>query len=268
MKTVYAIGVDVGGSRIKASAVDTARGALQGERYEIDTPQPATPQAVADAVAQIVAQLLPLPQPPTVSVGIAIPSTIQHQVALTAANIDPSWVGVDVSALFHGALSQLELKPDQVSLTVLNDADAAGVAETYFGRPEARTGNALLLTFGTGIGSALLRNSVLYPNTELGHLPMPATITSNHTAEQWASAAAKNRDELNFEDWTTRVDQVLRLYTDLLRPEVFIVGGGISAQAEQWIPLLDLPVPVVPAELANDAGIVGAALAVCADVRP
>ena len=180
----------------------------------------------------------------------------QGQIARTAANIDPSWIGTDVHELFARHLGDREI-------SVLNDADAAGLAEVAFGDPRAREGSALFLTFGTGIGSALLIDGHLFPNTELGHI-----MIGGVEAEHRASSAAKDRDELSYKKWARRVTRVLAEYERLLNPGAFIVGGGISREHEKWVPLLDVEAPVFPAQLRNRAGIVGAAMAVAAHVAP
>lgn len=237
-------GVDVGGSGIKGGRVDLTTGELVGERIKIATPQPATPDAVAETTAEIV----------RIAgweghVGITVPSVVRDQTALLAANIDPSWVNTDCRELFARHL------PDHPA-HVLNDADAAGLAEVRYGDPRAREGAVLLLTFGTGIGSALLHDGLLYPNSELGHL-----VIDGVEAEHYASAAVKEREDLGYKEWAGRVSEVLRTYESLFWPSLFVVGGGISRKHAKWVPLLDCRTPVVPAKLHNNAGIAGAALA-------
>ena len=237
-------GVDVGGSGIKGGVVDLDTGELVGERIKILTPQPATPDAVAETIAEIV-RIAEWTGP----VGVTLPSVVRDQTALLAANIDPSWVDMDCRGLFGRHL------PDS-RVHVLNDADAAGLAEARFGDAHARQGSVVLLTFGTGIGSALLHDGLLYPNSELGHL-----IIDGEEAEHIASAAVKEREDLSYKKWTKRVSKVLRTYEALFWPTLFVVGGGISRKHEKWVPLLDCKTPVVPAKLHNNAGIAGAALA-------
>ncbi len=237
-------GVDVGGSGIKGGVVDLDTGELVGERIKILTPQPATPDAVAETIAEIV-RIAEWTGP----VGVTLPSVVRDQTALLAANIDPSWVDMDCREQFgrHRPASRVH---------VLNDADAAGLAEARFGDAHARQGSVVLLTFGTGIGSALLHDGLLYPNSELGHL-----IIDGEEAEHIASAAVKEREDLSYKKWTKRVSKVLRTYEALFWPTLFVVGGGISRKHEKWVPLLDCKTPVVPAKLHNNAGIAGAALA-------
>lgn len=248
-------GVDIGGSGIKGARVNLDTGDFLGDRIKIATPRPATPDAVADVVAQVLDRAAW-----TGPVGITVPSVIQNQTARTAANIDPSWIGTDCAGLFTRRLA-VGGTPREVA--VLNDADAAGLAEVRYGDPRARDGAVLFLTFGTGIGSALLTDGVLYPNTELGHLLFPAM-----DAEQWASSAVKEREDLSYSEWARRVDRVLEEYRRILNPQRIIVGGGVSRKFGQWGPLLTVDAEVFPAVLRNRAGIVGAAGAVADGVRP
>ncbi|MFD5867087.1 polyphosphate--glucose phosphotransferase [Corynebacterium sp. NPDC060344] len=244
-------GVDVGGSGIKGGVVDLDTGELVGDRIKILTPQPATPDAVAETIAEIV-RIAGWKGP----VGVTLPSVVRNQTALLAANIDKSWVDMDCAELFARHL------PDNPA-HVLNDADAAGLAEVRFGEPHAREGSVILLTFGTGIGSALLHDGALYPNSELGHL-----LIGDTEAEHMASAAVREREELSYKKWTKRVSKVLRTYEGLFWPNLFVVGGGISRKHEKWVPLLECDTPVVPAKLHNNAGIAGAALAASQGLRP
>lgn len=244
-------GVDIGGSGIKAAIVDLDTGELVSERFKILTPQPSTPDAVADVVRQLM-DMAQWDGP----VGITVPAVVKDQHTRTAANIDNAWLGQDVQQLFHKHLGSREV-------SVLNDADAAGLAEAALGDPAARQGAVLLLTFGTGIGSALLIDGTLYPNTELGHLPF-----GNTEAELWASSAVKEREELSYKEWAKRVDHVLHSYSALLQPQTFIVGGGISRKADKWVPRLTVEQNVIPATFRNQAGIIGAAIAVRDGVKP
>lgn len=244
-------GVDIGGSGVKGAVVDLQTGDFVGERVKIATPKPATPEAVAEVVRQIVREC-EWEGP----VGITLPSVVTQQVARTAANIDASWVGANVHDLFTEALGR-------ETVSVLNDADAAGIAEVAFGDDAARSGAVIFLTFGTGIGSAFLVDGTLFPNTELGHMLIDGT-----EAEHFASSAAKDRDELSYKKWAKRVDTILHEYDRLFSPTAFVVGGGISRHADKWVPLLTVDTPVVPAALRNRAGIVGAAMAAQDHVAP
>lgn len=251
MSENHAFGVDVGGSGIKGAVVDLDTGEFVGDRIKILTPQPATPDAVAETIVEILDRA-GWDGP----VGVTLPSVVRDQTAHLAANIDPSWVDTDCAELFARHL------PGR-SVCVLNDADAAGLAEARYGDERARTGSVVLLTFGTGIGSALLHDGELFPNTEFGHL-----IVDGKEAEHLASAAVKERKELSYPKWAKRVTKVLRAYEDLLWPTLFIVGGGISRKGHKWVPLLGNRTPVVQAKLRNTAGIVGAAMAADQGLRP
>ena len=249
--TEMGFGIDIGGSGIKGAQVNLSTGEFVGERIKIATPQPATPEAVAKVVAEILEQA-GWDGP----VGITVPAVVRGQVALTAANIDKKWIGTDVGRLFHKHLGDREI-------AVLNDADAAGIAEAAFGNPKAREGSVILLTLGTGIGSAFLMDGELFPNTELRHL-----IVDGEEAEHRASAAVKENEDLSWKKWAKQLSKVLNEYESLFYPSLFIVGGGISRKYEKWVPLLEVETDVVPAELRNRAGIVGAAMAVAKHVAP
>lgn len=244
-------GIDIGGSGIKGAIVDFATGEFVGERLKIATPQPATPEKVAEVVRTLV-EKFEWKGP----VGITLPSVIKHQHARSAANIDASWIGTNVQALFQEALERTEVM-------VLNDADAAGLAEVKYGATSARTGTVLFLTLGTGIGSAFLNNGVLFPNTEIGHL-----YVDGKEAEHQAAASVKKNNDLSYKQWAKRLSKVLREYEALFSPDLFLIGGGISRKAEKWVPLLDVETPVEPAMLLNRAGIVGAALAAREGIEP
>jgi polyphosphate glucokinase len=239
-------GVDIGGSGIKGCGVDLGAGQLHGERVRITTPDPSRPDAVAVVVKEIVDGF-----GWTGPVGVTLPAVVKRGVALTAANIDKSWVGTDAATLFTESLGRA---PGQV--VVLNDADAAGMAEIRYGWPGDQAGVVVLLTFGTGIGSALFLDGKLVPNTEFGHLEV-----DGHDAETRAAASVKDENELSWEEWAHRVSRYIRSLEDLIWPDLIIAGGGVSKKADRWLPLLDVRTKVVPAELRNDAGIVGAAVA-------
>ncbi|QLY29372.1 polyphosphate--glucose phosphotransferase [Nocardia huaxiensis] len=247
----HAFGIDIGGSGVKGAEVDLATGDLVHERIKVPTPHPATPNAVADAVAKVVAQA-GWDGP----VGITLPSVVIDGTARSAANIDKSWIGTDARKLFATVLGGREV-------TVLNDADAAGLAEDRYGAAKDLSGLVMLLTFGTGIGSAVMYHGTLVPNTELGHIEVGGV-----EAEHRAAASIKDRDGLSYPEWAAEVSKVLITLENLFWPNVFVAGGGISRDFEQWIPLLTNRTPVVPADLKNAAGIVGAALAVSAGIAP
>lgn len=247
----HAFGIDIGGSGVKGAAVDLDTGELAHDRIKIATPQPSTPQAVAETVAELVAKA-EWEGP----VGITLPAVVLDGVARTAANIDHGWIGTDARALFSAALGGREV-------TVLNDADAAGLAEDRYGAARDYDGSVLLLTFGTGIGSALLYRGALVPNTELGHMEIGGMET-----EHRAAASVKDRRGLTYEQWAAEVSTVLIGLENLFWPNVIVAGGGISRDSDQWIPLLTNRTPVIPAHLKNTAGIVGAAMAVHTGVTP
>ncbi|MGB3773234.1 MAG: ROK family protein [Rhodococcus sp. (in: high G+C Gram-positive bacteria)] len=244
-------GVDIGGSGVKGGVVDLATGELIGERHKIETPQPSTPEAVAKTVAQIVEHF-----DWTGDVGITLPCVVTDGVARTAANVDKTWIGTDAAALFRDHLGGR-------SVTVLNDADAAGIAEDKFGGGKDSKGVVILLTFGTGIGSAILQNGVLVPNTELGHMEV-----DGKEAEHRAASSVKDDHDLSYKEWAKEVSRVLERIEDLFWPDLFIAGGGISRKADKWIPMLTNRTPVQAATLRNAAGIVGAALASTSGVAP
>jgi polyphosphate glucokinase len=236
------LGIDIGGSGIKAALVDIDTGSLTSERRRVATPSPSTPDAVAAAVAELVRPFERTPR-----VGSTFPAVIHHGVALSAANVDHSWIGVDVAALLSRAVD--------ADVSVLNDADAAGLAEMRIGAGRDEPGTVLVLTFGTGIGSALFVNGVLVPNTELGHLELRGS-----EAEKVAAEAVRERQGLSWSKWARRVQRYLRHLQMLLNPDLFILGGGASKRAEQWLPEIEIGTPIRIAQLLNNAGIVGAAM--------
>jgi len=237
------LGIDIGGSGIKGAPVDVETGVLCSERFRLRTPDPSTPEAVATAVQELVHRFDW--QGP---MGCTFPSPIKGGVMLTAANVDKSWIGVNGEQLLR----------ERTGLPVLfiNDADAAGIAEMEFGAGKGHTGVVMLLTLGTGIGSAIFVNSVLMPNTELGHLPF-----RNRDAEAYASDRARKDKKLGWAEWAGRLNEVLHLMEALFYPDLFIIGGGVSRKHEKFLPLLDTEARIVPAQMLNDAGIIGAALA-------
>jgi polyphosphate glucokinase len=238
------LGIDIGGTGVKGAPVDLATGELAADRLKIKTPKPATPEAVADVVEEIAGQFSgSLGESP---IGIAIPAVCQHGVARSAANIDPSWVDTDVDALFTERLGR--------PVHVVNDADAAGVAEARYGVARDVPGLVILTTLGTGIGSAFLLDGKLMPNSELGHLEI-----DGHDAEHRAAQSAKERENLSYAQWAKRLQRYYSHVESLFWPDLFVVGGGISKSSDKFLPLLDLRTPIVPAKLRNQAGIVGAA---------
>jgi polyphosphate glucokinase len=242
---MQALGIDIGGTGIKGAPVDTETGKLLAERQKIATPQPATPDAVAGVVKELVTSF-----GWTGPMGCTFPGVVANGTVLTAANVDKSWIGTDAATLFGKATG------DRVF--VLNDADAAGVAEMTFGAGKDNSGTVLMLTFGTGIGSALFTRGKLVPNTEFGHIEI-----GGHDAEKRASERAKVLHDLSWKHWAGRVDQYLRHMEALVCPELIIIGGGISKQHDKFVPLLSgLRARIVPAAMLNDAGIVGAAMSV------
>jgi polyphosphate glucokinase len=238
-------GLDIGGSGIKGAPVDLDKGDLAQERHKVLTPHPATPDSVADGVRQVVEHF-----GWTGPVGLTFPGVVTDGSTIrTAANVDKSWIDTDARALFGERLGGLPV-------TVVNDADAAGVAEMHFGAGRGRKGTVLLLTFGTGIGSALFIDGRLVPNTELGHLEL-----NGHDAEKHASSKAKEDEDLTWEHWAHRVQKYLAHVEMLFSPELFIIGGGVSRKAHKFLPhIKGIRAEIVPAKLQNNAGIVGAAM--------
>jgi polyphosphate glucokinase len=237
-----AFGIDIGGSGMKAATVDLDTGELTAERLKIATPRPAAPAPMVDVVGQLVRHF-----DWTGPVGVTFPAIVRHGVTLSAANVDKSWIGTDADALFTTAIGN--------DVHVVNDADAAGLAEMRYGAGRGRGGVVIVLTFGTGIGSGLFVDGVLVPNTELGHLEI-----DGEDAEYRAAASAHDREKLSWKAWAKRVERYLRTVVFLFSPELIIVGGGVSRRSEKWLPYIDVGTELVPAGLTNEAGIVGAAL--------
>lgn len=237
------VGVDVGGTGIKAALVDLENGTLASERIRELTPDPATPAAIAETVRRVVDQL-----GGDGPVGVTLPAVVRHGTVATASNIDHSWIGTDALDLFAKATGR--------PVGVLNDADAAGMAEMRYGAGKGHGGVVILITLGTGIGCGVFIDGVLVPNTELGHL----YLHHHGLAEEWAAESARERDKLSWEKWAHRLTTYFEALEVLLWPELFIVGGGVSRQADKFVPLLTCATPVVAAALHNDAGIVGAAM--------
>jgi len=237
------LGIDVGGSGIKGAPVDTKTGKLLDERIRIKTPKEAEPEPIGQVVAEI-AKSFDWKGP----IGIGFPAPIKAGVAMMAANISVKWVGTNADELFT--------KITGCECTMINDADAAGLAEMEFGAGRGQPGTVIMVTLGTGIGSAIFYRGNLLPNTEFGHLDM-----KGRDAEHRASAVVRERENLSWKKYAKRLNKYFAAMEKLFWPDLFIIGGGISKQSEKYIPLLTIETPVVPAQFFNEAGIVGAALA-------
>jgi polyphosphate glucokinase len=237
------LGIDVGGSGIKGAPVDTQAGRLTAERLRIPTPDRAEPEPLGEVVAQI-ARSFQWKGP----IGIGFPAPIKNGVAMMAANVSRKWIGINGDDLFT--------KLTGCDCTLINDADAAGMAEMAFGAGRGQTGTVIMLTLGTGIGTAIFYGGQLLKNTEFGHVEV-----EGHEAEARASSAARDREDLSWKKYAHRLDIYLKTMEKLFWPDLFIVGGGISKDHEKFLPLLTVEVPVVPAQLLNEAGIIGAAMA-------
>jgi polyphosphate glucokinase len=242
--TRHILGIDVGGSSIKAGAVDVNAGRLVGELISAPTPQPATPAAMMPVFAGLVARL-PAAQGP---VGLAFPSVVKQGKVRTAANIDQSWLGTDGAALLERTL--------QRPAVFLNDADAAGVAEVTWGAGRGMKGTVIMLTFGTGIGTALFTDGRLFPNSELGHMEV-----GGREAEKWTSAHVRTAEKLDWPAWIDRVNVYLAQLYAMLWPDLFILGGAVSERYSEFAPLLRSDAQIRPAQFAGQAGVIGAALA-------
>lgn len=240
----HALGIDIGGTGIKGAVVDTATGELVTERFKLLTPEGGEPGAMIDTAAKLVGEIPGTDAP--IPVGIAFPTIVKNGLTLSAGNISHEWIGLDGRALLSTALGR--------HVDLVNDADAAGYAELHFGAAKGVEGLVILTTLGTGIGSAFIYNGVLVPNTEFGHLEIDGEI-----AEARASYRAKEADDLDWAHWAKRLQ---RFYTHLERvfsPDLFIVGGGVSKNSDDFMPLLELSTPIVTAVHRNNAGILGAA---------
>lgn len=243
-----AVGIDVGGSGIKAAAVDVATGRLVSPRLRIATPSPSTPDAVVDAIVRLVGRVARAAGVPRAPVGVGIPSVVIDGVARSAANVDQGWIGFDAESALGSALDR--------PIRVLNDADAAGIAEMRFGAGKGEGGSVLVVTLGTGFGSALFIDGLLVPNTELGHMEI-----RGRDAEKRSAAAARIRRGLSWKAWAADLDEHLQAIDRLFSPNLVIIGGGVSKRADKFLPRLTVDTRVVAARFLNDAGIVGAALA-------
>lgn len=237
------LGIDIGGSGIKGAPVDINQGILTRDRYRIPTPQPAVPEAVTDVVAEIVKHFKW-----NGAIGCTFPAIMKHGVAFSAANVDEAWIGTDAQRMIQRKTGD--------PVKVVNDADAAGIAEMYFGAGRGHSGVVIVLTIGTGIGSAIFVNGHLLPNTELGHLELRGKI-----GEHRASDKVRSDKDLSWKKWAKRLNEYMRHVEFLFSPDLFIIGGGVSKKYDKFLPYLTLETEVVPAQLRNDAGIIGAAMA-------
>jgi polyphosphate glucokinase len=240
---VDVLGIDIGGSGIKGAPVDILTGLQSAERHRIPTPVPSTPEKVAKVVAEL-ARHFHWQGP----IGCTFPAVVRHGIVYTAANVDKSWITTDAVTLFERATG--------CPVRVINDADAAGLAEMHFGAGKHRAGVVIMLTFGTGIGTAIFVEGHLLPNTELGHLPI-----RGKDAEHRASAKVREDEKLSWEQWAGRVNEYLALMEFFFSPDLFIIGGGVSKKQHKFMQHLRARAELVPAQLLNEAGIIGAAMA-------
>jgi len=239
----HPFGIDFGGTGIKGAPVDLAVGDFADDRVRIDTPKPATPQAVARVFDEIVASFPTSTRP----VGVTVPGIVRRGVVLSAANIDKSWIGEDADAIFTEALGR--------EVHVVNDADAAGLAEAEYGAAKGRGGLVMVITLGTGIGSAMIWEGQLVPNSEMGHLELDGAV-----AEVTTATSAREREGLTWEEWSERLTAYFRHLERLFSPDLFVIGGGVSKSWDKFGHLIKVETEMVPATLQNRAGIVGAAL--------
>jgi polyphosphate glucokinase len=238
----HAIGVDIGGTGIKGARVDLTSGQLAGERVRIATPQPATPAAVVDVVNRVIERV-----GGDGPVGLTLPAVIRGDIVRTASNIDPGWIGVNAVEAFGAATGR--------RIGAVNDADAAGLAEMRYGAGRDKPGVVIMITLGTGIGSAVFVDGNLVPNSELGHLPLRQAA-----AEDWAAESVRESEDLSWKKWAHRLQAYFEMLERLMWPDLIIIGGGVSKKSDKFLHHIDVQTEVVPAELFNDAGIVGAAL--------
>jgi polyphosphate glucokinase len=243
-KKTGTLGIDIGGSGIKGAPVDLATGELLAERLRIPTPQPSKPEAVAAVVKQIVDHFADITDG---SVGVTFPGVVTGGMTRTAANVDKRWVNLDADGLFEKATGR--------KFSVINDAQAAVMAEVRYGAAKDVDGMVLMLTFGTGIGSGLAYRGVSMPGIEFGHISV-----DGDDAEKNASANARDREGWSWAQWAKRVNLYLEHIETMIWPDLIIVGGGVSEKADKWLPKIKTRAPIVPATMTNEAGIVGAAL--------
>ncbi len=248
-----AVGIDIGGTGIKGAVVDLATGALLSDRIKIPTPKGGSPDGILATTVELVSRLQVHDE--GAPVGVCFPAVVKHGVTLSAANISKKWIGLEAEKLFENALGR--------NITFANDADAAGYAEASFGAARNVDGVAIMTTLGTGIGTAIIHNGVLVPNAEFGHLEI-----DGHDIETRASNAARERDDLSWSEWAKRLQKFYRALEAYLSPDLFIVGGGVSKQHDQFLPLLKLHTPIVPAVHRNNAGILGAAALAVRPIPP
>jgi len=240
------IGIDIGGSGIKGAVVDLTSGEFTSERLRIPTPKKSTPENCANVIAHIIDKLAP--DEAEMSIGITVPGPVVHGRVPMMANLDKSWQNLKAENFLAERLGR--------PVTLINDADAAGIGEVYYGAAKGTPGVIVLTTLGTGIGSAVINNGQLLPNTEFGHIEV-----DGHDAESRASAGVREREGLTYEQWAKRLDRYYQALERTLWPDLFVVGGGVSKNHDQFLPLLHLKTPIIPAALRNRAGIVGAAWA-------
>lgn len=244
MSAELRLGIDIGGSGIKGAPVNLETGEFAAERLRIDTPKKSTPENVAQVVKQIVDHFAD--QIGDTPIGVTVPAIVSHGVTISAANIDPAWIGFEAEKLLEQVTGR--------NVYLVNDADAAGVAEVQYGAAKGKPGLVILTTLGTGIGSAMIHNGTLIPNSELGHLEI-----DGYDAESRAASRVKDDEGLTFKKWAKRLQRYYETVEFLFSPDLFVVGGGVSKDADKFLPLLKLRTPIVPAKLLNTAGIVGAA---------
>lgn len=246
MATEHAIGIDIGGTGIKGAVVDLGTGQLVTERFKVRTPEGGRPRDILSATEELLAGIAEEADGTRLPLGLCFPAVVKHGRTLSAANISEEWIGLPAEELFERSLGR--------EIHFINDADAAGIAELRYGAITGVDGVVILTTLGTGIGSALINDGVLVPNTELGHLEL-----DGHDAERRAAYSAMERESLSWEQWAKRLQRYYSHLESLFSPDLFVVGGGVSKHHEQFLPLLDLQTPIVPAVHRNNAGILGAA---------
>lgn len=244
---VQAIGIDIGGTGIKGGVVDTGSGQMVSERVKRDTPAGGEPDAIVQVVTEILAELAPSGAEADAPVGVCFPAVVQNGRTMSAANVSKQWIGLAAEQLFERSLHR--------DITFVNDADAAGYAESEYGAARDVDGLVLMTTLGTGIGSAIIYRNLLVPNAELGHLD----IGDRHDIEKYASNAARERDDMSWKHWAKLLQVYYETLERLFTPDLIIVGGGVSKHAEEFLPLIELRTKLVAAALRNNAGILGAA---------